>query len=128
MVTGLLQGAVGSNPWLDYNKEVVRTGIQMQVSKMQAPNHSMLLLCDGVKADKSPVPYLHSQSGDTCACSRAVWWEMTDPEMEAFFAVPNWSSSLALPIPLDLSSLLYEMRGKAWPHSSRTMLCCYGLY
>lgn len=48
MVTSLLPGAVGSNPWLDSNKDVVRTGVQMQVSRMQASNHSMPLLCDGV--------------------------------------------------------------------------------
>lgn len=96
MVTGLLQGAVGSNPWLDYNREVVRTGIQMQVSRMQAPNHSMLLLCDGVKADKQPIPCLHSQCRDTRACRRAVWQERTDPEVEAgpfllsLTGVPAW--------------------------------------
>lgn len=48
MVTSLLPGAVGSNPWLDSNKDVVRTGIQMQVSRTQASNHSVPLLCAGV--------------------------------------------------------------------------------
>lgn len=78
----------GSNPWLDYTKEVVGTGVQMQAWQV-------------------------------CLCGRRGLiqkWRL------GLFVVPNWCPGLALLVPLDLSSLLYEMRGKAWPHSGEQ--CC----
>lgn len=97
-------------------------------SRMHTLNHSVPLLHGRVRAGKQFIPCLHIQSRDTLLAAKLCGRRGVTQKWRLGFLLllsltVSWPG-LALLVPLDLSSLLYEMRGKAWPHSQRTMLCC----